>query len=300
MHSILYRKNRPEEGSLHPTALPTAESTGSCSQLSSAAAAEAGLASPTSVDETTPTTPSPTLSQRYSNSEKRRRRSRQELTRSEPAIDEESPAEEPITGDPNNGGFSSSVDDYHSPDCNRLPPLHRRTPSYVSGLELTARGLPNGIVLFSPNGDMLSQSKQQRRASCLALPSRRGIDGGSTRSCGGNSSGGGKSTIERLASLPSKNYDPGTSLLGPTGHQRRRRQTFGPPSPPSHHSDLAITPATSGGELERQSLKSLTKEELYLMWRASEKVLNLRLKEALKQKSELQQKLASTDRLTVT
>ena len=62
----------------------------------------------------------------------------------------------------------------------------------------------------------------------------------------------------------------------------------------------AISNLSGGPTLERSHLSQLSKEELFRMWKASEKALNSQLKEALRQKSELQQKLASTERLTVT
>lgn len=45
--------------------------------------------------------------------------------------------------------------------------------------------------------------------------------------------------------------------------------------------------------LDVAELNSLSKEELFLMWKASERELNTRLVEALRQKSEMQDKLDS-------
>ena len=45
-------------------------------------------------------------------------------------------------------------------------------------------------------------------------------------------------------------------------------------------------------ELESSNLSSLTKEELYLMWKTSEREWNKKLKRALQEKAELEHKLS--------
>lgn len=81
---------------------------------------------------------------------------------------------------------------------------------------------------------------------------------------------------------------------------RRRRRTL----------DLATAVAqspyvVSADDVNRSKLGRVTKDELYRMWKASERSLHAQLRVAMQQKAELQQRLqaaglASAERLTVT
>ena len=101
--------------------------------------------------------------------------------------------------------------------------------------------------------------------------------------------------VERLRSLPCRS--PGDDAAA---GQRRRRRTV----------DLAPAAASSpyvvsADDVNRSKLGRVTKEELYRMWKASERSLHAQLRVAMQQKAELQQKLqaaglATAERLTVT
>jgi len=189
--------------------------------------------------------------------------------------------------------------------------------------------MPNGAIglFLSPNGDIYGQSsahpqkKKNKTAAFFARPrSESNFDGRSAENVSlssemierfeaGYRGGGG---VERMKSVPLRgggaNGDPSES--GNAGLARRRRtvDTVGR----SAHDIAAIQNAAAAngswgtvsgagaGGCEPRHLSNLSKKELYLMWKASERALNCQLKEALKQKSELQRKLSSTERLSVT
>jgi len=103
--------------------------------------------------------------------------------------------------------------------------------------------------------------------------------------------------VERLRSLPCRS--PGDDAAA----QRRRRRTV---DLPSSAAAVASSPhVVSADDVNRSKLGRVTKEELYRMWKASERSLHAQLRVAMQQKAELQQRLqaaglASAERLTVT
>ena len=102
--------------------------------------------------------------------------------------------------------------------------------------------------------------------------------------------------VERLRSFPCRS--PGVDR--DAAEQRRRRRT------------LDLAPAivsspyvVSADDVNRSKLGRVTKEELYRMWKASERSLHAQLRVAMQQKAELQQRLqdaglTTSERLTVT
>ena len=119
--------------------------------------------------------------------------------------------------------------------------------------------------------------------------------------------------VERMKSCPVRSAGDGaTPVFASSGGARRRRTVDLPPGggaqrmggavahPRSFSGGLPAIQTTNGGAAEPRNLSQLSKEELYLMWKASERALNNQLREALRQKSELQRKLSSTERLSVT
>lgn len=101
--------------------------------------------------------------------------------------------------------------------------------------------------------------------------------------------------VERLRSFPFRSPSDDVAAA-----QKRRRRTV----------DLAPSVASSPyvvsvDDVNRSKLGRVTKEELYRMWKTSERSLHAQLRVAMQQKAELQQRLqaaglASAERLTVT
>lgn len=102
---------------------------------------------------------------------------------------------------------------------------------------------------------------------------------------------------ERLRSFPGLSSREDESATG----RRRRRRTF----------DLAPTAGTSSpyvvsaDDVNRSKLGRVSKEDLYRMWKASERSLHAQLRVAMQQKAELLQRLqaaglVTAERLTVT
>ena len=104
-----------------------------------------------------------------------------------------------------------------------------------------------------------------------------------------------RSNVERLRSFPCRSPDDDVAT-----QQRRRRRTLELASAATSSSYLV-----SADDVNRSKLGRVTKEELYRMWKASERSLHAQLRVAMQQKAELQQRLqaaglGSAERLTVT
>jgi len=153
-----------------------------------------------------------------------------------------------------------------------------------------ASRLPNGIVpgtrSSSPPGYQSVRSHLQPTLTLARPRSESNFSAVTQRS----------NVVGRLRSLPCRS--PGEDA---TAARKRRRRTV----------DLAPAVAASphvlsAEELNRSKLGRVTKEELYRMWKASERALNAQLRVAMQQKAELQQRLqaaelsSAAERLTVT
>lgn len=107
--------------------------------------------------------------------------------------------------------------------------------------------------------------------------------------------------VERLRSLPPSTRSPAGGDDVTSATQRRRRRTVDLAPPPASSPSYVV----SADDVNRSKLGRVSKEELYRMWKASERSLHAQLRVAMQQKAELQQRLqaaglASAERLTVT
>lgn len=160
---------------------------------------------------------------------------------------------------------------------------------------LVARGLPNGAVILSPNGDIYRQyiAPHFRRSGALVVSSSATPEFTSRN----------RDVVERKTSLPARSCQEKTDRDREAVHDvlSRRRTVDVPRRAGTRTGD---TPGNrrpgSGGRDLSKTLKYLSKEELLHMWKLSEKALNRQLKEALKHTEDLQQRLRSSDRLTIT
>lgn len=140
--------------------------------------------------------------------------------------------------------------------------------------------LPNGMILLSPNGGLGRPPPQCRRAGSefLLRPRHSGRSKGQ-----GEAFIGQKNAVERMVSLP-------TGIL--QTNRTRGARGDGGEGPRPKAGEISPLQGRAIG-LDMAELNALTKEELFVMWKASERELNSRLVEALRQKSEMQDKLES-------
>lgn len=144
-------------------------------------------------------------------------------------------------------------------------PLLGHTSSSEDNLttsNLETYSLPNGMVILSPDGDVFARSASS-----------------------------GKNILVRPKTLTNfKNFSrnlPESMKMLPLKDNRVK-------STLSNHGQILgrLKEDSITNELESANLSSLTKEELYLMWKTSEREWNKKLKKALQEKAELEQKLS--------
>ncbi len=128
--------------------------------------------------------------------------------------------------------------------------------------------LPNGMVILTPNGDVFARNATSGK-NILVRPKTFSNFNNLT-----------PTLPESAKMLPLKDNRVKSTLA--TSSQNRTLESL---------SDGAIN-----NELEADQLRHLSKEELLLLWRASEDELSQQLKEALKEKAELEAKLAQLER----
>lgn len=179
-------------------------------------------------------------------------------------------------------------------DCDPSEARDRRLS--VDARFLVARGLPNGAVILSPNGDIYRQyiAPHFRRGGALVVSS----------SATPEFTSGLRDLVERKTSLPVRSCQETTDRDGDVAHDVliRRRTVDVPRRAGTRTGDMRPgnrPPGSSGRDLSN-TLKYLSKEELLHMWKLSEKALNRQLKEALKHTEDLQQRLRSSEKLTIT
>ena len=135
--------------------------------------------------------------------------------------------------------------------------------------------LPNGMVILSPNGDVFARSPSTGKNILVRPKTFSNFKNFTTN------------LPKSMKALPLKDNRVKSSLMN-----RGRPQE-------KINNDGSITNALDGGEQAKSNTKAkakldrLTKEQLFLMWKTSEKELHAQLKKALKEKEDLEQKLAS-------
>lgn len=178
-------------------------------------------------------------------------------------------------GDKLSGLCTDPEDDEDSPDhdedereirySNPTFPLLGHTSSSEDNLisgGLETYSLPNGMVLFSPEGDVFARSASS-----------------------------GKNILVRPKTLTNfKNFSrnlPESMKMLPLKDNRVK-------STLSNHGQMIgrLKEDSITNELESTNLNQLTKEELYLMWKTSEREWNKKLRKALEEKAALEQKLS--------
>lgn len=168
------------------------------------------------------------------------------------------------------------------------------------------RTLPNGVVVLSPNGGLGQSIPIRRRAGSEFILSRSRFGGSriegpvttAEESSSSSAAATTKDVLERIVSLPIDNLTRSQTV---TGAQRRRRgeenagaATERWPWQQQQQQQQNRRRATAvGSEDDELELKTLSKEELFRMWKISERELNARLVEAIRQNTEMQEKLES-------
>jgi hypothetical protein len=152
---------------------------------------------------------------------------------------------------------------YSNPTFPLLGNTSSSEDNLVTTSALDTYSLPNGMVIMSPEGDVFT------RSACS-----------------------GKNVLVRPKSLTNaKNFSrnlPESLKMLPLKDNRVK-------STLCHYSQEALGRLKGGSitnELEPINLSSLSKEELYLMWKTSEREWNKKLRKALQEKAELEQKLS--------
>lgn len=187
----------------------------------------------------------------------------------------------------------------------RSPPKSKFLRHMAAAAENSGeRTLPNGVVVISPNGGLGQSIPIRRRAGSEFLLSRsrfggsRGIEGPVTTAEEESAAAAKKDALERIVSLPIDNLTRSQTV---TGAQRRRRGEEDAAAAAAATERLPWWPwqqqnrrrTTVAGSEDEMELKTLSKEELFRMWKISERELNARLVEAIRQNTEMQEKLES-------
>ena len=160
----------------------------------------------------------------------------------------------------------------------------------VGGRRVSGARLPNGIVpgARSSSPPAYQSAWTQLQPVTLARPRSESNFAAAVAAPVAQRS----NVVERLRSFPYRSP-------GDEGQRRRRRTLDLAPA-------IAASPyVVSADDVNRSKLGRVTKEELYRMWKASERSLHAQLRVAMQQKTELLQRLqaaglASAERLTVT
>lgn len=166
------------------------------------------------------------------------------------------------------------------------------------------RTLPNGVVVISPNGGLGQSIPIRRRAGSEFILSRSRFGGsrieGPVTTVEELESAARKDALERIVSLPIDNLARSQTV---TGAQRRRQRgeenattaamTERLPWPWHQQQQNRQRAMVGVGSEEEVELKTLSKEELFQMWKISERELNARLVEAIRQNTEMHEKLES-------
>lgn len=158
----------------------------------------------------------------------------------------------------------------------------------VHGARPGQRVLPNGAVVLLSNG-VLGQT--------FPVGRRTGSELQLTRSLGNSKTAAEVAKKEDFRHTVSSPVDHLTrSRTVTAGYGRRRRREDGLLTKKISSAFERTTPAPAAPDHQMEA-NDLTKEELFLMWKASEWELNSRLSEAIRQKTEMKRKL---DALTTT
>ena len=141
--------------------------------------------------------------------------------------------------------------------------------------------LPNGVLILSPNGDVYARDSATGKNVLVRPKTFANFKNFTTN------------LPQSMKTLPLKDNRVKSNLLS------RSRTLDGLNDgainndiEPSGATPSATTSSASTSAVPKANLEHLSKEQLYFMWKMSEKDLNKRLKRALREKAELEEKLA--------
>ena len=154
-------------------------------------------------------------------------------------------------------------DEVHSDRLSPGMPLLGNSSSSEDNL-LTGAGLPNGILILAPNGDLFARDAASGKSILVRPKNIANIKNFTTN------------LPQSIKTLPLKDNRVKSSLLS-------RSRTL------DRLNEGTITNDIDPGGC---NLDTLTKEQVYFMWKANEKDLNSRLHQALQEKAELEERLA--------
>lgn len=182
--------------------------------------------------------------------------------------------------------LGSSLDDLPGAGDMDDDPLGDKSLSYNPGMPLLGNNstsednilmsqyLPNGVLILSPNGDVFARDNSTGRNVLVRPKTFANFKNFTT------------SLPQSMKTLPLKDNRVKSNLLS-------RSRTLDGLNDGAINNDIEPVATSSSDGAQMANLEHLSKEQVYFMWKASEKELHKRLKRALKDKAELEQKLAN-------